>query len=173
VSLLTKGLSAWKFAPASTQAGPIAAVGKVLFIKGKDYFRYKVSGAFRDSGSVSAFEQDSVSHPTASAPGTTTTVRVPIKVDLEPEAAQKQLVYQVPPQYPAEARTAGVQGNVSLMVTIGKDGLVTDVKTIAGPPPLISAAVTAVRQWRYKPILFKGEPQVASTVVDIPFKLFE
>jgi hypothetical protein len=31
--------------------------------------------------------------------------------------------------------------------------------------------VAAVKQWRYHPIISRGEPQEASTIVDIPFKL--
>jgi TonB family protein len=77
----------------------------------------------------------------------------------------------VPPEYPAEARAAHVQGTVSLLVSIGKDGSVTGVKEISGPPELSSAAVAAVKQWRYRPIISRGEPQEASTVVDISFKL--
>jgi protein TonB len=96
---------------------------------------------------------------------------VHVKVSLEPDEATKQLLDHVSPQYPPEARAAHLQGTVSLLVTIGKNGSVTDVKEISGPPELIPAAVAAVKQWRYRPILFRGEPQEASTVVDIPFTL--
>ena len=99
------------------------------------------------------------------------TIKVPIRIDLDPVEAEKQLIDHLPPEYPAEARVAHVQGTVSLLVSIGKDGSVTGVKEISGPPELISAAVAAVKQWRYRPIISRGEPQEASTVVDIPFKL--
>ena len=99
------------------------------------------------------------------------TIKVPIRVDLDPAEATKQLIDHAAPEYPAEAKSAHVQGTVSLLVTIGKDGSVTDVKEISGPPELVSAAVAAVKQWRYHPVLFRGQPQEASTVVDIPFKL--
>jgi TonB family protein len=173
VSLLTKSLSAWRFIPASGQAGPIAASGKVLFIKGQDYFRYKVSSEFKDSGSVASVERGPAPTPASSASASVITIRVPITVELGKEAAEKQLIHKVAPQYPEDAKTAGIQGDVSLMIRIGKDGSIKDVKAIAGPPQLISAAIVAVNQWRYQPTLVKGEPQEASTVVDIPFKLFE
>jgi len=96
VSLLMKSLSTWKFSPALTQDGPIAVPGRVLFSKGQDYFRYKVSTAFRDSGSVTVPEQqNSPTHPTALSPTTITTVRVPLRIPLDPDAAQNQLVDRV------------------------------------------------------------------------------
>jgi len=171
LSALTKSLSGWKFTPASNATGPVPATGKVLFIKGEDYFRYQVSKAFRDSGSP---------HPPESQPATATagptkiiTIKVPVRTELEPGEAMKQLVDRVPPEYPEQARAAHIQGTVSLLVTIGKDGTVTDVKEISGPPELIPAAIANVKQWRYRPIIARGQPTEATTVVDIPFKLPE
>jgi TonB family protein len=169
LSQLTKSFSSWKFSPASSATGPAAATGRVLLIKGEDYFRYRVSKAFRDCGSVHPGETKPVDPP--SAPRMIVTIKVPIRIDLDPVEASKQLIDRVPPEYPAEAKAAHVQGTVSLLVSIGKDGSVTGVKEISGPPELIRAAVAAVKQWRYQPIISRGEPQEASTVVDIPFKL--
>jgi TonB family protein len=171
ISLLTKSLSSWKFTPASNGNSAIAVRGKVLFIKGEDYYRYQVSKAFRTSGSIHPAEDKPTNAP--SAPKSIVTIKVPIRIDLDPAEATKQLIDHVAPEYPAEAKSASVQGTVSLLVTIGKDGSVTDVREISGPPELVSAAVTAVKQWRYHPALSRGQPQEASTVVDIPFKLPE
>jgi TonB family protein len=168
LSLLTKSLSTWKFSPASNGTESLAAAGKVLFIKGEDYFRFQVSKVFRDSGGVHPPEPKPVEVPTA--PKSIVTIKVPVRINLEPDEAMRQLVDHVSPQYPPEAKAAHVQGTVSLVITIGKDGSVTDVKEISGPPELIPAAVAAVKQWRYHPIIFRGEPQEASTVIDIPFK---
>lgn len=169
LSLLTKSLSSWKFAPASNGNGAVAATGKVLFIKGEDYFRYQVSKAFRDSVSVHPAESKSANPPTA--PKSIVTIKVPIRIDLDPADAMRQLIDRVAPEYPSEAKSAHVQGTVSLLVTIGKDGRVTDAKEISGPAELVSSAIAAVKQWRYHPIMSRGEPQEARTVVDIPFKL--
>lgn len=169
ISLLTKSLSSWKFTPAANGTRAIAARGKVLFIKGKDYYRYQFSKAFRASGATHPVEEKPASVP--SAPKSIVTIKVPIRIDLDPGEAAKQLIDHVAPEYPDQAKAARIQGTVSLLVTIGKDGLVTDVKEISGPPELVPAAVAAVKQWRYHPILFRGNPQEASTVVDLPFKL--
>jgi hypothetical protein len=49
-------------------------------------------------------------------------------------------------------------GVVHLRATIGTDGAVADVQPISGPTALISAAVNAIRQWRYKPTDIDGKP---------------
>jgi TonB family protein len=169
LSALTKSLSSWKFTPASNTTGPAAVTGKVLFIKGEDYFRYQVSNAFRDSGSPHRPEPNPPDAP--AGPKTFITIKVPVRTDLEPEEAMKELVDRVAPEYPPEEKAAHIQGTVSLLVSIGKDGSVTDVKEISGPRELIPAAIAAVKQWRYRPIIARGQPTEASTVVDIPFKL--
>ena len=74
------------------------------------------------------------------------TIKAPIRIDDDPGEAAKQLIDRVPPEYPTEARAAHVQGTVSLLVSIGKEGSVTDVKEISGLPELIPAAVAAVKR---------------------------
>lgn len=78
---------------------------------------------------------------------------------------------QVPPQYPAEAKQARIEGTVVLAIIIGADGSVKDVREVDGPPELIPAAVAAVKKWRYRPTLFRGQPREASTEVELQFKL--
>jgi hypothetical protein len=55
------------------------------------------------------------------------------------------LIRRVPPVYPPEAKTAGIQGVVHLEITIGKDGQVMDVKFVGGPEALAQAAIDAVK----------------------------
>jgi TonB family protein len=59
--------------------------------------------------------------------------------------------WAVPPVYPPALRAAGIEGNVTLRVTIEKDGSVSEVENWAGNPQLAQAAVEAVRRWKYMP----------------------
>ena len=68
------------------------------------------------------------------------------------DAAAASLVHKVQPSYPAEAKKAGIQGKVELSVKIDKTGQVSEVKVLKGDLKLAEAAVTAVKQWRYKPV---------------------
>jgi PilZ domain-containing protein/TonB-like protein len=49
-------------------------------------------------------------------------------------------------------------GTVHLRATVGIDGAVSDVLPISGPTALIPGAVSALRQWRYKPTDIDGTP---------------
>jgi TonB family protein len=169
--VLTKSLSGWKFTPASSASGPVATTGKVVFIKGEDYFRYRVYASFRDSGSVHPPEPKPAVAP--AAPKSVETVTLRVKVNLEPDEATKYLIDRVPPEYPTDAKAARIQGTVSLSITIDTDGSVKEIKEISGPRELIAAATAAVKQWRYKPVVFRGQPCEAATVVDLVFKLPE
>ena len=82
-----------------------------------------------------------------------------------------KLVRQVIPTYPPIAKTAHIQGDVVLHAIIDKDGSVTELQFISGPPILIRSAMDAVRQWRYAPTLLNGEPVQVDTTITVKFTL--
>ena len=67
-----------------------------------------------------------------------------------------RLLRKVSPAYPVEAKQQGIEGTVRLHAVIGADGNIQSVQPVSGPEPLVAAAVTAVREWRYGPTLFEG-----------------
>jgi TonB family protein len=79
-------------------------------------------------------------------------------------------VVKVDPTYPAQALEKLQGGSVHLRTTIGTDGLVVDVQPISGPTNLIPAAVSAVRQWRYKPTDIDGKPIAIEEDIVIEFR---
>jgi TonB family protein len=83
---------------------------------------------------------------------------------------QDRLTTRVEPIYPAAARQAGIKGPVTLRVTVSKDGSVQDVALIKGRGELAPAAIEAVKQWRYKPILLNGENRTGSKEITISFE---
>lgn len=80
---------------------------------------------------------------------------VPVyQVDTEPSVASE---VKIP--YPDEARRAGIEGTVTLSITIDAEGKVTNVKVISGPGyGLNEAARDAIRRFRFKPAIKGGEP---------------
>lgn len=62
------------------------------------------------------------------------------------------------PVYPPEALAAQIRGVVIIEATIDVTGLVTEVRIVRSVPALDQAAVDAVRQWAYEPMLIDGEP---------------
>ena len=79
------------------------------------------------------------------------------------------LVNQVKPVYPQEAKDKSIQGPVVLEIDIGTDGTVTATRVLSGHPLLVQPAIDAVRQWVYKPIFLEGQPVVAVTTVALNF----
>ncbi len=79
-------------------------------------------------------------------------------------------VKRVRPEYPAEARRAGLEGAVVLECMIDTDGRVINVEFLKGPVPLKESAVAAVRKWRYSPALLEGRAVPVIMTVTLNFK---
>jgi protein TonB len=79
------------------------------------------------------------------------------------------LVNRVEPTYPPLAQQARIRGVVVLTAIIGKDGSVQHLQVASGHPLLASAAVAAVKQWRYKPYILNGEPVEVETTITVTF----
>ncbi|HUZ97541.1 MAG TPA: energy transducer TonB [Edaphobacter sp.] len=75
------------------------------------------------------------------------------------------------PEYPAQARADHIEGQVTLQATISRSGAITGLHAINGPPSLRSAAVAAVRSWRYRPYSVDGQPRDIATTVYVDFTL--
>lgn len=84
---------------------------------------------------------------------------------------EPRLVSRVMPIYPIGARSASIEGDVVISISIGKDGKVTDAKVVSGPSLLRAAALDAVRHWKYQPSTLDGEPIVSQTQVTVGFHL--
>jgi protein TonB len=71
-----------------------------------------------------------------------------------------QKIHSVDPVFPEEARERDLTGFVDLEFTVRWDGVVEDVTVLKSQPVGIfdQAAVTAVKQWRYRPIERNGLP---------------
>ncbi len=93
------------------------------------------------------------------------------KLRVSSGVAEGMLIHQVKPQYPAAAKLARIEGRVMLQAVIGKDGDVQNLRVISGHPLLTSAALDAVKQWRYKPYYLNGEPVEVETQIVVNFLL--
>ncbi len=95
----------------------------------------------------------------------------PKRVKVSQGVTQGLLIHEVKPEYPALARSAGVQGTVVLQALITKDGAVQNLKVISGPPMLTNSALQAVSQWKYNPYRLDGEAVEAETTINVIFTL--
>lgn len=81
------------------------------------------------------------------------------------------LITRIEPKYPDIARRARIQGTVVIGALIGKDGRMVSLNVVSGHPMLVTAALDAVRQWRYRPYVLNGVPVEVDTRVEITFTL--
>ena len=95
--------------------------------------------------------------------------RDPVRVggDLKAPA----LIERVEPEYPPLAVRAQVQGVVILEAVVDPQGRVEDVRVLRSIPLLDNAAIAAVRQWRYSPLLLNGEPERFVLTVTVSFSV--
>jgi protein TonB len=84
--------------------------------------------------------------------------------------SQGLLIKQVQPRYPVNALSTHTQGAVQIEATIDKEGRVVNPRVLSGSPLLATAALDAVRQWRYKPYYLDGDPVEIQTQITIRFK---
>jgi periplasmic protein TonB len=134
--------------PAKTQAVTPSG-GLVVYQEGKVVFRMPPSRS-----------PEPAAGPGANGP-------LPVSSD----EAVRYLVHRVQPEYPVEARTTHVQGPVVLSALVTKDGAVEELRVISGNPLLVSAAVMAVKQWKFKPYLLRGVPVEFETRITVNFTM--
>ncbi len=90
-------------------------------------------------------------------------------VKVEGEIKPPKLVKEAAPVYPLKAKQGRVEGIVILAVRIETSGRVKAVKVLRSIPVLDQAAVDAVKQWEYEPIVIKGKPVEAVFTVTVRF----
>jgi TonB family protein len=92
-------------------------------------------------------------------------------IRVDPADQQKRLVNSFVPEYPDVARMAGIEGDVTLRIFVGRDGTIRAITPVSGPPVLARAAMHAVERWRYAPALVAGSPADVVTTVTLAFRL--
>lgn len=107
--------------------------------------------------------------PPPPPPATAVVERGPVRVGGAITAPA--LVERVEPEYPPVAVSARVQGVVILEATVGRDGHVEDVRVLRSLPLLDRAAMNAVRQWRYSPLLLNGTAERFVVSVTVSFSI--
>lgn len=92
------------------------------------------------------------------------------RVHISAEALQV-LSHPVDPNYPLLAREMKVQGSVILDALISRDGTIQALKIVSGPTILATAAMEAVRQWRFKPYLQAGQAVETEARITVNFTI--
>jgi TonB family protein len=107
-----------------------------------------------DAASLSAVQQ--LSQAKAQAPAT----------NYAALASQLKQTRSSSPEYPQSALSHQISGSVLLTYTVDTGGVTRDVHVIEATPPGVfdNAAISAVRRWRYAPMIVNG------TAVEVPVR---
>ncbi len=98
--------------------------------------------------------------------------RPPVRVGGQIQAPAQ--IKRVDPIYPDIAVSARIRGVVIVEATVDKDGRVSDVKVLRMANRLLDdAAITAVKQWQYRPLILNGLPEQFVLTVVLTFNLVD
>jgi len=124
-------------------------------------------GAF-GSGSLDGVRDSFGTGPRPIMPSAPVTVAPPLRIS---HMSEGDLIHKILPVYPPLARSARIQGQVVLQAVISKQGVIENLKVLAGHPMLAPAAIDAVRQWRYRPYVLNNEAVEVETQITVNFSL--
>jgi len=71
---------------------------------------------------------------------------------------------RVPPVYPELAKKMNITGVVKILVTVSPSGSIKEARLVGGHPVLASAALDAVKKWRYE-----AGPEESTGIVEFRF----
>jgi len=93
-------------------------------------------------------------------------------VQLDMDAARSMLKKRIEPEYPSDAKKAGIEGTVVLEAMIGTDGRIHDLRVMSAPEASLAASsFAAVSQWEYRPYVMGGRTVPVQTTVTVTFSL--
>ena len=82
--------------------------------------------------------------------------------DTASNTAARKLKMKVVPDYPAIARQLKLKGKVKIVAAVSADGQVISTNVVGGHPVLASAAVDAIKRWRFEP-----SPKDTTEIIEI------
>jgi TonB family protein len=111
--------------------------------------------------------------PAASTVPAAHATRSPQRIRVGGNVQAARLIEHTSPLYPVDLMQQGVTGTVVLRAIISTQGDLVNVEPVNTDvhPGLITAAMDAVRHWRYQPTLLNGEAVEVVTTIAVDFQL--
>jgi protein TonB len=100
----------------------------------------------------------------------TQTTRKPDRVLLS-HLQSGMLLYRVEPIYPSICLQTRREGRVELHAIISTDGTIQSLQVVSGDPLFFQSAISAVRQWRYRPTTLGGAPVEVETEITVIYQM--
>lgn len=86
-------------------------------------------------------------------------------------AKEPELLSSSPPIYPALAKQAHIEGQVTIDAVVDTSGKLTNMTVISGAPLLREAALDSLRTWKYRPGYLNEKPVSTKTSITVNFRL--
>lgn len=93
-----------------------------------------------------------------------TLVSAPARAQQQEELTRK-VKFKAAPAYPEVARRMNIAGVVKIAVVVAPNGTLKSTKVVGGHPLLVSAALDALKRWKFEPA-----PQESNGVVEFKFE---
>jgi TonB family protein len=119
--------------------------------------------------SQDAQKEAATQSPASATPEPNAPAQKPKRIRVGGNVAQAQLVHQVTPVYPNDAKMQRISGTVLLHAIIATDGTVRVLEYVSGPSALMKSAMDAVKEWRYRPTLLNGDPVEVDTTIAVVY----
>ena len=81
-----------------------------------------------------------------------------------------ELIFHVDPRFSGLLAREGPETTIKLRATVGDNGGIIDIKPISGPAALYPPAISAIREWRYRPTILNGQPIKTQEDILIAFR---
>lgn len=83
-----------------------------------------------------------------------------------------QVIHSVEPQFTPQARQTNYQGTVAIQLVVDANGDPQDVRVVRHlGMGLDDEAIAAVKQYRFRPAVYEGQPVAVQMVIDVDFRL--
>jgi TonB family protein len=89
-------------------------------------------------------------------------------INVPQEVMQKLVIHRVKAILAPDSNV-GLHGTVELRAVISRTGDIESLRMESGQPVLVSAALEAVKQWRYRPYEVNGIPRAVETTIRVEF----
>lgn len=87
------------------------------------------------------------------------------------DVQQALLVRRVEPSYPQLMRAIRRSGKVELRAVISTEGAIESLQILSGDPGFYDSAMSAVKQWKYRPTYLNGQPVEVETIITVVYTL--
>jgi protein TonB len=108
---------------------------------------------------------------TSAKPVAPAVVKSTTRVRVGGRVREPKPIIQLKPEYPALARQARIQGQVTIDAVLDEQGNVIEMKVVSGPALLQQAALDSLKKWKYEPTYLNEEPISVQFIVAVNFQL--